>query len=1630
MPRASLVGLAFVLALTAIATATPSTFLPRQDVPQDDETTWKAAVQAFDNRKYADAARLFEKLASSEKYKVEASFRLATCDLARQNVKSGLERFEAFVKANPKHENAPDAQLGVAQCQQRLQKKSEAITAYKALFRDYPDTAATQRGLWQYWNLVEKQFQFSVHQSYTEGEEPVVRGYLSNIDSVTYRVFRVDTADVVKRAETADKLESIQDLIARMPATARTLVKEWVDEVNVSRREHKSIDLRPPVKDAGVYIVEAEHDDIRVHVSVVIARYGIIVKTAADRTVVFAVDRRTGRAQAGMKLRLFQDGKVVEGETDSQGLFVTDRGFRGAVVGIKDGELAMSNVNFNGVGEETRAYVFTDRPVYRPSQKVHWKIIARKFDQGAMTNMPAQKCQVTIRDARYNTLQQKDVVTNEFGSVSGELMLGDEPPIGMYYVHTSLGGYGQFRVEEYRKPEYEVIAAFEGTPYAVGDDLKARIDVKYYFGSPVVDSDLTYTIWRRPYYKAYWRCWDYGWGFDDDEEEFAGKGRGGRRWYGYGEQVGQGTGRTDKEGMFRVAFKPAAVEYDAVYTVVARVVDRSRREVVGESAVKVTRASVELSVATSRSLYKPGDRVLAKVRALDTDGKPVKDFGVTLSAEVSNYWHREGKHGVDYGDVWKGESRTDENGVASFEFTPEKEGYLRLLARGEDKGGREVKEQGWTWVSGRGWSASFQNFEGLDIVTDKPSYAAGETAQVLITSQHKNVDALFAVECDGLYRHEVVRIKGHSALVEVPIDGKRHAPNVWFSVTALVKNEYVSKSKSVSVPPAESLLNVKVVMDKKQYRPRESARVTVEVTDAAGKPAVAELSIGMVDESIYAIQEELVRDMRKFFFSKRWNRVATNSSIHFADYGRAELKHDTGAPVAKAGAAPAADQEGQDKSKESTRGRRQAGGDAAATEVRSYFPDTMYWQAHVVTGADGKFTYETPVPDSLTTWRTTVRGMTVDSRVGNVSHEVIARKEIIVRLTTPRFLTQNDTCTISAVVHNYRSDVDEVTVKLESEGVDVTGDREVVVKVPTGEDRRVDWKVSVKNAGKAKLTARALTPVESDAMQLVLPILPHGMVKYVARAGVVEGRASAKVTVPANAIAEATELRLSIAPSVASQVLEALDYLAGYPYGCVEQTMSRFLPTVVTATSLRKLGIERKELSKELPDMVAAGLQRLYNFQHGDGGWGWWEADASHPFMTAYVMYGIARAREADFFVDPGVVERGLSALDAMVKAGRTGDNRRGFKESPADARMYMVFVLAENGRVLKDELDGLFKERAELSNYSKALLALALQKAQRGEDGKTVLANLDETAKQGEAHCYWDGHQQRWHWMSNTIETTAYALKALVAADPKDAKIHKIVRWLAANRQGNRWNSTKDTAAVVFALSDYMSVSGELDPDFTLVVKLDGKELMRERITKANVLSFDGSRVLPAAAGDHEVTIEKEGRGALYYAAHLKYFLAEEDLKESTGSMTLQRSYAKVTYRGKDRDVEDLENGATVKSGDLIEVTLTVTADGPHEYMMIEDPLPSGFEVVKEDRFYGQGGGRRRWNYWYSRVEARDDRVCVASTSFNGTQTVTYTLRAETPGEFHVLPARAFNMYVPEIAGWSSESRIKVTEK
>src|SRR2546428_1372808 len=326
----------------------------------------------------------------------------------------------------------------------------------------------------------------------------------------------------------------------------------------------------------------------------------------------------------------------------------------------------------------------------------------------------------------------------------------------------------------------------------------------------------------------------------------------------------------------------------------------------------------------------------------------------------------------------------------------------------------------------------------------------------------------------------------------------------------------------------------------------------------------------------------------------------------------------------------------------------------AEPTIRREFKDTAFWQPDVVTGSDGKATVQFKLPDNLTTWRATARAITADTRVGSAVEKVIARKDVIMRLEMPRFLTEGDTVTISGVVHNFLPQEKSTRITLELNGAQLLGESSETVTIARNGEHRVDWRVNAQQPGALRLLAKALTDTESDAVEMTMEIIPHGLKQTMGGAVALtqnDGEQTQSFNLAQHPDIQARSLRIEASPSIAGTLFGALDYLTSFPYGCTEQTMSSFLPNVIVAQTLKEVTNTQIRATNDLPRKVQRGLDRLYSYQHEDGGWGWWKDDTTDPFMTAYVVDGLTLASRAGFQAEQWRLERGRETLAAMLDA-------------------------------------------------------------------------------------------------------------------------------------------------------------------------------------------------------------------------------------------------------------------------------------------------------------------------------------------------------------------------------------------
>jgi alpha-2-macroglobulin len=631
-------------------------------------------------------------------------------------------------------------------------------------------------------------------------------------------------------------------------------------------------------------------------------------------------------------------------------------------------------------------------------------------------------------------------------------------------------------------------------------------------------------------------------------------------------------------------------------------------------------------------------------------------------------------------------------------------------------------------------------------------------------------------------------------------------------------------------------------------------------------------------------------------------------------------------------------------------------------------------------------------------------------------------------------------------------------VSLEAGGVTLAGEASQSVEIPANGERVLRWTATATDAAQADLVFSVKSGEYSDASKPRLSTAPNGGLRInrwsapetVGTAGelVNPGTRNEAIGVPPNLDKTQGNLIIKLDPSLAASMQDGLRYVEGWEYDCAEQTVSKFLPNVLTYRALQRLGIENKELQEKLPNEVARHLERLYLLQNADGGWGWWRNEQSNASVSAYALFGMLKAREAGFEVRDEVYQRALAFIVGQSKTLTLQSTSQSL-----DAQTWLEYVLAEAGSGDGQQVESLYGLRGNLSQYGKALLILTMGKTQPTDARiKTLFADLNAKVIQSATGAHWEEGAPDWWSMNTDTRSTALVLAAYANYDKNNSLAPNIVRWLMTARKANgAWSSTYETAWVLIALTDWMAATGELDANYTYGAQFNGATLgeataSRATITQGVVLTVPASALSTETLNRLSIA-RGEGKGRLYYTAHLNAYLPVPSIQAADRGIVIQRRYVKAECA----EGVKCPSVSEAKVGDVLRVELTIIAPSALHYLQVEDPLPAGAEAIDttlatasqldegpqlvENRPEGERAGQpfaRRWFWywgWWSRSEMRDDKAAVFATYLPaGTYTYSYTMRVTSAGKFNVIPAYARLQYFPEVFGRSEGALLSVT--
>lgn len=1419
----------------------------------------------------------------------------------------------------------------------------------------------------------------------------------------------------------------------------------------------------------------------------------LTLKHTADRLTVWAVDIESGAPIVDESIHVYdQLGEYLGAAlTDERGIarlqiWYTPEIWSTGLIAVLDSSehFGIANTNWsdgmdpwdfdirNSADERGfESYLYTDRPVYRPGQPVYFRGILRSKDDIVYLPPTLETLRITLR-RRGNVVQEREVAPGDFGTIHGKFDIDPHAELGKYRVSieypTASGGYRKFGdsaqilVAEYRLPELQLTLSAERPEILRGATATFELKGEYFFGGPVSNASGEFTVYSIPY------RFDYtGDGYYDfmDPDPYQ---------YRYDEfrdhdDIAEGSLTTDGAGSASFDIGGAILDEPGSkrLRVEAAIRDETGQTVTDTADLIVHEGLLYVGARPERYLGRVGEDRVINIIAVDWHSQPIAGQEIDVQV-IERRWTRTQTQDLTTGRIktsWdveeipvtSGNALTDAEGKARFVFLPPNGGSFHVIASTRDELGNRVSATTRAWVSSRTYAHwGKDDDKKIDVVADKKEYRVGDKAQVLIASPFQGAaHALVSIERGDVLSTELVALDSNSHIHEFEILPE-HAPNIYVSVFLIKpvdeRNTVAAWRMGMTqlrVEPDRYELDIAISAVPENAEPQDTVAFRLRVTDWKGDPVVAEVGLALTDLAALSLGERNSEPLLETFFGPQALRVHTSSSLlNNADEVTAKLAKAMGtlAPM------------------EDMFDCCFGGGGYSEVvpplylEPRSEFIDTPFWNPALITNEHGEATFSVKLPDNLTTWRLDARAVTEGRAgrflVGENTFDLISTRPLLIRPVTPRFFTVGDVAQLAAVVNN--NTASEVTADvsiLNTDGLELAEPSSIMQRftIPAGERERVTWQATILDVDSVapkfavlsddkKQSDASISPV-SQAEDGKLPVYRYEAQETAGTAGSLMdgGRRVEAVLLPRDSEVRSGSLDIRIDKSLAGVTNEALTSLesASRRYReCVATIVSRFLPNIVSYRAIAELGLAKPELKTKLDKLVRQGLQDLYARQRSDGGWSWCSYHKSHAPTTAYALIGLSEAKRLGYPVNQTVFWRAQRYLERQLVAPTPqADTWR------LNRQAFLLYALACSGAPDVAQSATLFSHRARLNLDAVAFLAKALRVINPEDERLDALGQmmLNRAVTRASGTFFEETYHDRWNWSSN-LRSTALALDALLKIRPESELLPNIVRHLVGVREGpGFWSSRQDTVWTIIALTNWMTHSGELNPEYAWSVAINDRQLSAGRALPANALQTENLRFDVSGLIRRETNLiefeRDDGAGALYYTARLNLDLPVDEIDPFSRGIEISRSY---TMLGDESNAP--VSGAAI--GEMVQVRLRIVAPNTLRYLVVEDFFPAGAEAINPDLATSPQLGaipsgeridarRNGWGWWYfDHIEFHDEKAVIyVSYLPRGVYEFVYAIRPSIAGDFNVIPPIAQEMYFPEVYGRGAGTRLTISE-
>lgn len=1327
--------------------------------------------------------------------------------------------------------------------------------------------------------------------------------------------------------------------------------------------------------------------------------------------------KKRNRYKPPERLEELPVGVVAQGVTDENGIFrknIRSGRYLSAIVIAADGSYAICATGSPStfLREQKKYFIYTDRPVYRAGDTVKYKIIAKNRMERFVPVRGEKVFFSIINRAMDKVLKEGSDTLDEWGTSEGEITIPGDANLGTHEIvagptEKQLYARGTFYIEQYRKPEFKIDITSSRDYFINGDIAEFKVESKYFFGAPLGGALVRYRFYEtrlRDSDTTYW--W---------EEDYAGSGS-------YNRIIMEGEKYADRDGITVLRLHAGDYPFDREITCEATVVDRSNVSITSRTKVRVGRGEFYIKIEPARNFFAGGEKKEVKIRTLTHTGTP---YSAKLKVEAFRYiwkpWQRVYVH--DSRPVYSRQVTTNREGNAVVDLPRQFTSYgeFDLVITGVDRKDNVIRGSRVIWVYGTAGQTAASRFKNLEVSVSTEELPGPGKVTCLVKSRYTDAYACITLEGRDVYQTKVIKMTGNIMPVEFTVK-KEYAPNLYVTATMQRKRALYTSTAMVSLPVLDTGLSLSIEPDREKYGPGETVRVVLKAKDEGGRPIKADISLAAVDEAIFHVRRDHTPPMKDFFYSKISNWVLTSYSY----------------PITVLAGASKDDR----------------------VEVREKFEDTAFWRARIRTGDDGVARLEFPLPDNLTTWRLTGRGHDREGRVGEQRRTFLVTQDLIARIGKPRFMVEGDRLSLVGIVNsNTERGLGSVSALFRADSISLKPEDKVAISLPAFGSVSNYYQFEVPG-GKQSVTLEFEAKADRearDALRLHVPVKRRGITYRLFGTGDM-GENRTVAVAPLGNTNDYTfvpeELVISANPSPIIQMLRAAKFLSEYPYGCVEQTLNAFMPNLALQRMMGRKGYARfidKKAKEKLLERASAGLARIQQLQNDDGTWGWWAGGRGNAFVTGYVLFSLHLAGREGFNIDKNVVNAGLGAVKKYFANTRIEDQ---------DAVVYLMFVNALWGGWNHET----FKEMMRLkkrSTYAAIFMARALALARlntripvdsRKEIEKAfpgLIADVMARVKKDRKGLYWESESYgRWGWQGGDTEMTAHALSALLESGDRSTVPSQIVRSLGSRFRGGYWNSTKETATVMLALCAYLDTVGvkgvtkgrvkfNLDGSHVADIAYNLEELQSsEALTRKVSLSGTPPRSIftVTAEGDAgiDLSFDVTVSGTLYFkegGIRSRSGYQGRSISSLSNGIKVTRTFAAITRvrdaHNKEYMVpQELGDPPVINVGDELLVKVGFTAADDFEYMVLEDYLPSGFEVTRINAYDGYQPfiHNERW----------DERMVYFFSGLRKGQVyeVAYIMRAELPGVFMVKPTRMECIYEPSIQGWSMPAVLEVKKK